>query len=1025
MAVVVAHDPGDWFEECLSSLGDQDYPNLAVLVVDAASEAPVEERVHAVLPDAHVRRLDASSGYGAAANEVLDVVDGAAFHLHCHDDVALDPDVVRVLVEEAYRSNAGVVGPKLTRWYEPRRITQIGESIDKAGYAVPLVERGELDQEQHDSVRDVFTVPGGCTLIRADLFSEVGGFDEGIELLADDLSLCWRVHLAGARVMVAPDARVRHVEALSGRRPAPERRRMLNRHRLRVVLTSYSPLSLLRVVPQIVVLHVAEALYSLVVGRTSRAREVVDAWWWNLRRPGELRVARRQVRSIRHVRDGEVRRLQARGSARVGEFLRGHVTPEARAAPAAVPGPDTGPSAAARWSLGVWAAIAVVLVVGSRHLLTRGVPAVGEMAPFSDGPAILLREWASGWSRAGLGSDSPAPTAYALLGVGGFLAAGAMGVLRLVLTLGLLPLGAFTAYRLAAPLGSTRAQLVTLVVYVANPLPYNALSQGRWSALAVYAAAPVLVGRLARAAGLAPFGSTGGVPGPSVRPGPLHRDVLAVGLVTALVGALLPAALVVTVALALALVLGSLLVFSTAGDGRLLVAGLGGAAVAAVLHVPWTFDFVGPDATLAGFLGVERTTGTFGLDALLRFDTGALGAGPLGYALLAAAALPLLIARGWRHGWAVRGWTVALVCWGLAWAGEEGWLGVGTPAPDVLLAPAALGLALAAGLGAAAFEIDLPGYRFGWRQLASGIAAMAVVVGAAPVLGGALDGQWSMPAGDHARALRSLDAAIDAEPARVLWLGAPDVVPLRGWELDPGLEYATTSGGAPEVQDLWSGSDAGSTGLIAEALDLARAGDTARLGRLLAPMAVRYVVVVERLAPAPWTTQDVAIPEGLAATLEAQLDLRHLDVPAGLQVYENEAYVSALALAPDGAAAEATSLTDALALDVSGAVPVLPDETGAFRWEGDLRPGYLLASQGASGRWRLEVAGEAAERDETFGWANGFAVESPGPAVLSYRTPVLRYVLLGIQVLLWLAVGRHLLKGRFGPPPAGHRGAGR
>ncbi|MGV3760011.1 MAG: glycosyltransferase family 2 protein, partial [Actinomycetota bacterium] len=160
VAVVVAHDPGPWFEEALECLAAQDYPNLAILVVDAGSAVPVKARVAQSAPRAFVRRLDENPGFGAAANEVLEVVDGAAFYLLCHDDVAPAPDAARLLVEEAFRSNAGVVGPKLVDWNEPRRLLQVGEGMDQVGYALPLVERGELDQEQHDSVRDVFTIPG-------------------------------------------------------------------------------------------------------------------------------------------------------------------------------------------------------------------------------------------------------------------------------------------------------------------------------------------------------------------------------------------------------------------------------------------------------------------------------------------------------------------------------------------------------------------------------------------------------------------------------------------------------------------------------------------------------------------------------------------------------------------------------------------------------------------------------------------------------------------------------------------------
>jgi len=41
VAVVVAHDPGEWFGETLQSLADQTYPDLSVLIVTASMTAPM------------------------------------------------------------------------------------------------------------------------------------------------------------------------------------------------------------------------------------------------------------------------------------------------------------------------------------------------------------------------------------------------------------------------------------------------------------------------------------------------------------------------------------------------------------------------------------------------------------------------------------------------------------------------------------------------------------------------------------------------------------------------------------------------------------------------------------------------------------------------------------------------------------------------------------------------------------------------------------------------------------------------
>lgn len=1018
VAVVVARDPGAWFEEALTAIAEQDYPNLSILVVDAHSVDEVKPRVGRAAPGAFVRRLDDDPGFGAAANEVLEVVDGAAFYFLCHDDIAPKPDVVRILVEEAYRSNAAVVGPKLVEWNNPRRLLQVGQGMDHAGFGVPLVERGELDQSQHDAVRDVFTVPGACTLVRSDLFSEIGGFDEGIDDFLDDVSLCWRAQIAGARVIVAPDARVRHRDHLAKSRGVNERRRMQARHRLRILLSCYGPVALAIALPQIILINLLEIVYALLAGRHRRAGDVVTAWTWNLRRIGELRVARQQVKGFRHVKDREVNRAMVRGSARLRQFGRGQIgRGEDRFSGLAKGGrgvADAFQSGSLRASASVWAVVVLVFLAGSRHLITRGVPAIGEMVSFSSSPLQMLREWVSGWRPAGLGSESPAPTAFGMLGALGFSFGGATGLLRTVLTIGLIPLGAVGAYRLPGPTRSRHAQIACLLVYVTIPLPYNALASGHWGALGLYAAAPTIVGLLAGAGGLAPFGSVGSATGPGMKPRRLRAHILSLGLVTAVLAALLPVAVVIVVGMALALALGGLLAISARGSARMVLAAIGGAGVAVALHLPWSLDFLLPGATLSALTGPERATGPSDLAALLRFQVGPLGSAPFGWCFLVAASLPLLIGRAERHAWAVRGWTLALVSFAAAWAAQRGLLPVSMPPVEVLLAPAAVGLALAAAMGVAAFEVDLPGYRFGWRQIASGLAAAAVVVGIVPVLGASFDGRWSMPAGDHRRTLSFIDAENDAEPFRVLWVGDPSALPLGSWRLDDGLAYGTTDRGTAGVEDLWVGSDDGPTRLIADALDLARTGQTARLGRLLAPMGVRYLVVPASLAPAPFSSTVIAVPASLTATLAAQLDLAPVDVPAGLTVYRNEAFVPPLAEVAAGRTLPTEGgIAAALPLDLSTLPPALPNDEGFLRWSGPVEAGTsVFLSAASSDRWRLEVDGQLAERTVPFDWANAYTVPADGNATLGFRTSPLRYGVLLLQALAWLWVLRLLLRRR-------------
>ena len=136
VAVVVTNNPGPWLEETLGSFAAQDYPAFGVLVLDNASAEDPTPRIAAAMPRAFVRRRDEDAGFGAAANDALAAVEGATFLLFCHDDVSLDANAVSVMVEEAYRSNAAIVGPKVVDHDRPEVLLEVGVAVDH--YGVPF-----------------------------------------------------------------------------------------------------------------------------------------------------------------------------------------------------------------------------------------------------------------------------------------------------------------------------------------------------------------------------------------------------------------------------------------------------------------------------------------------------------------------------------------------------------------------------------------------------------------------------------------------------------------------------------------------------------------------------------------------------------------------------------------------------------------------------------------------------------------------------------------------------------------------
>lgn len=1067
VAVVVTTDPGPWLEEALSSLAAQDYEELSVLVLSTGEDDPeVTVRVARVLPDAFVRHLPGRPGYAAASNEALGMVEGAAFFLLLHDDVALDPDAIHGLVEESFRSNAGVVSPKFVNWDDPRVLLHVGMSCDKTGAVVDRIIEGEFDHGQHDAVRDVFVAPGGCILVRADLFAELKGFDAGIVAMGEDLDLSWRSQVAGSRVVVAPDARVRHREVVAGgleplvvageaegRHPVTMQS-LQRRHELRAVLKNYTRLSLLRVLPQAALLAFGEVVVALFARDRDRVRAVTGAWRWNFRRLTELSVLRGELAEHRLFPDAEVRRLQVRGSARLSAYIsrlshQGFEAANAVAATRDRPEDENGHAAevavltgsvgsafsedadfdelddlgrragrdrfgrrvrTAPLTTGRQRTVALVIAfaviaIGTRELFFGTLPFVGQLAPLPSW-SVSWHHFFSGWQSSGVGTTAPASPAFGLVGLTGTVFFGAMGTLQRVLLLGCIPLGAWGVARFVKPLVSPRARVVAVICYLGLPLPYGALGAGRWDGLVAYAVFPFIALRLARAAAVTPY---------AVEPGPHWRSlptgqVVILGAVIAAASGFAPAVLPMVLVMAVAWVVGSVLVGAREPTLRVLVVAVEAVVVAIVLVLPWVVGTALAGKGSVAIFGLPLSGATApNWGEVLRFAIGPAARSPIAWLLVLAAALPLVIARGTRLAWAARLWVTALASWGLAYATTRGDLGSFTPSETVVLAPAALAVAVSIGIGIAAFENDLSGRAFGWRQLVSAAALVFVAVGLLPVLGAAVGGRWDLPSQGVEQPLAFL-AQPSSGVARVLWLGDPRALPTGGWSVESGLAYALTPQDLPTSAQVFTPAGPGPASEVAKAVRLAVAGGTVHLGRLLAPAGVRYVVVVDALAPSLVGTGPASVsappPAGLNADLLQQDDLQVVPGVLGVQVYENGADMPVTATRAGALPVQASGYPSAT--DVAGWQSVLSALSNGSAATGAVSSGTLYAGYAPAGAFTLKVDGHTVARQPAFGWAAQYAVTTKGQAALSLSqfplVPLVVLLELAAWVLLALAV---------------------
>lgn len=223
LAVVIVHynSSGD-LRRCLESLVAYALPaEHRIIIVDNASQDDGLAEVHRQYAQFQWIFSKENLGYSKGCNLGMAQVD-AEYYLLLNPDIVVQPGALQLLLEFADRTpRAGMVGPQLLnedlsvqdscrRFYSLKtlllRRTILGKIFPNSE-TVHLHLMGDFD---HQSVRPVDWVLGGCILVRKSAMMRTGPMDERFFLYFEDVDWCYRMWQAGYEVLYTPDARFIH-----------------------------------------------------------------------------------------------------------------------------------------------------------------------------------------------------------------------------------------------------------------------------------------------------------------------------------------------------------------------------------------------------------------------------------------------------------------------------------------------------------------------------------------------------------------------------------------------------------------------------------------------------------------------------------------------------------------------------------------------------------------------------------------------------------------------------------------------
>jgi hypothetical protein len=441
---------------------------------------------------------------------------------------------------------------------------------------------------------------------------------------------------------------------------------------------------------------------------------------------------------------------------------------------------------------------------------------------------------------------------------------------------------------------------------------------------------------------------------------------------------------------------------SAIGVLRLVLVGVVGAFV---LHSPWSGEFFVADwlnKVIGRHPGAAEQVGMLNLS---RLDGGLWAIGALALGLYAPTFISIVVARAQMVVWSTRALLMVVLTGAVLVLDNSGTINLSLPETGLMLSIVACGLALgAATLANIMFDETTIRPNGLWKSLGA-LSLVAASVGMVPAITGVVDGRWGQPETTLAQLLTQLPTNPASGDYNVVFVGRSEVLPMAGKAINDAIAFAVSDDGELTLRDHWMPISSSLDDSVSSAFNAVISDQTVRAGRLLAPLAIRYIVVPIVDGGASTVERPLPAPDGLLASLSAQLDFRRVYTANDLVIFENVAYLPSLAVVDENtslvsqqAGSEvllSSQLTSVSPLARSGDVESVPSLIGV---------GTVHAAVPFDDGLALDIQGVKVKARVAFGGTSAFDLPIEGVARLTFDTPFLHFVLVAFQALLWAAV---------------------
>ena len=188
-----------------------------VYVADNASTDDSVALLKEHFPEVRLILLEKNWGFAEGYNKALAQIE-ADYYLLLNSDIEVTHHWLTPMIEYMdTHPDVAACQPKLLSMFDHDRFEYAGACggyLDRYGYPFcrgRIFDTVERDDDQYDYPADILWATGAALLVRARIYNKVEGLDGRFFAHCEEIDLCWRLHIAGWRVVCLPESQVYHV----------------------------------------------------------------------------------------------------------------------------------------------------------------------------------------------------------------------------------------------------------------------------------------------------------------------------------------------------------------------------------------------------------------------------------------------------------------------------------------------------------------------------------------------------------------------------------------------------------------------------------------------------------------------------------------------------------------------------------------------------------------------------------------------------------------------------------------------